>query len=323
MRGSPHARRLLLAGVLIAVLYVVAVVGYVLLGYAPLDAVYMTSLLLTTAGFGGEGSLDPAAKALTVAVAIVGVSLFLLFLALLGAALTDVEFRRATRRRRVERRIEALRDHYVVCAYGRVGRSVARELEAERQPFVVIDSKEGLEAQMAADGVLYLIGEPSSEGVLRRAGVERARALVCAVDDDATNVYIALGARSLNPGLFIVGRASDSLAAERLRRAGADRVVSPYVESGRHMALMAVWPRVLDFLDLAARGEEASRVNEVYISQTGTTVGEAAGKAVALLVRRSNGEILVHPPHEESLESGDVVLTFGELTAAGDRGRRR
>ena len=227
----------------------------------------------------------------------------------------------------MQRRIDQLRDHFVVCAYGRVGRAIVRELEAEGVPFVVVDSKADLEPRLQADGVLYLIGEPSSEAILRQAGIERARALVCAVDDDATNVYITLGARSLNPGLFIVGRASDSPAAERLRRAGANRVVSPYAESGRHMALMAVRPRVLDFLELAARGGESVRVNEVLVEEggglAGASVAEAAGNAIALLLRRPDGEILVQPSERETLRPGDVVLTFGdaERPPKASRGR--
>ena len=149
----------------------------------------------------------------------------------------------------MEKRIEALRGHFIVCAYGRVGRAAVRELEAAGLPFVVVDPKEDLRERMDEDALLYLVDDPSLEPVLRRAGVERARGLLCAVDSDATNVFITLTARQMNPDLFIVARASDPGSTERLERAGADRVVSPFVSSGRHMVRMAQDPSIVDLFD--------------------------------------------------------------------------
>jgi voltage-gated potassium channel len=309
-------RRVALLLVAIAAIFAYGVAGYMVLGFGFVDALYMTSLALTTAGFTPAGELDQAAKVLTVSIAVLGVSAFLAVLGVLTTALAARQFTAHARRRRMERRTEALRDHHIICAYGRVGRTVAREYEAEGVPFVVIDSKEELEEQMQADGILYIIADPSSEAVLRRAGVERARGLVCAVDSDATNVYIALTARSLNPDIFIVARASDPSSAERLFRAGVDRVVSPYVTSGRHMALVSLRPKVVDFFEVVGLGGREARLDELAIEEGSPLVGrplaEVCGPAVPLLLRRGSGEVVPNPRGDERLAPGDLVFLFGE-----------
>ncbi len=216
----------------------------------------------------------------------------------------------SSRRRRMEERIERLSDHYIVCAYGRVGRAAARELEKEGVPFVAIDNKEDVEAQMRKDGVLYIVGDPTSEQVLMQAGIEKARGIVCAVDSDATNVYVTLTARSLNPDIYIVARASSPETPARLQRAGANRVISPYRSSGRQMALLVLRPRVVDSLEVLGR-----RLEEVAVEPgshlVGQTVAHACGAAVPLLIHRSGGETITHPGPDVLVEEGDRILAWG------------
>jgi voltage-gated potassium channel len=219
----------------------------------------------------------------------------------------------------MQRRIADLQDHHILCAYGRVGRAAAREFEADGAPFVVIELKPELEEDLKRDGVLYLIGNSSSEAVLRAAGIHRARALVCAVDSDAENVYITLVARSLNPQINIVARASEDAAADRLYRAGADRVVSPYATSGRRMALIALRPEVVDFFDVSRSGATALRIAELLVSEesrlAGQTVDQVCGSTTALLIRRGDGELLPNPSRDTVVRPGDLVVTFGEPDA--------
>ncbi len=216
----------------------------------------------------------------------------------------------SSRRRRMEEQIERLTDHYIVCAYGRVGRATARELESEGVPFVAIDNKEDVEIQMRKDGVLHILGDPTSETVLRQAGIEKARGIVCAVDSDATNVYVTLTARSLNPEIYIVARASSPETPARLQRAGANRVISPYRSSGRQMALLVLRPRVVDSLEILGR-----RLEEVAVEPgshlVGQTVAHACGAAVPLLIHRSGGETLTHPGPDVLVEEGDRILAWG------------
>lgn len=314
---QPLARRglALLAG--IACAYAYGVLGYSLLGFHVGDAVYLTGLALTTAGFGPVGELSGGAKAFSISLAVLGWVTFIVALAGVISVVTERRLATGSRRRRVRNRISALSNHFIVCAYGRVGRAIARELESEGTPFVVLDTKAELEERMIADGVLYAIEDPTQEKVLRDAGVERARGLICAVDSDADNVYITMTARAINPTLFIVARASEPDSPERLYRAGADRVISPYVSSGRHMALLGLRPRVVDYLDIAGLGEKKIRLEEILIEDgspfVGATVAEVSGDAIPLLIRRNVGHLVPRPEGAEELEAGDLLVVVGEL----------
>jgi voltage-gated potassium channel len=307
---------LLLPGVL---LYGVA--GYVFLeGWSFLDALYMTVLTLTTVGYREVQPLDTSGKVFTITLLVLGVAVVLATISLIAGWIAERAVRQDWRRRRMQRRIGSMSDHFIICAYGRVGRTAAQELEAEGVPFVVIDADEGLEEQMVEDGVRYMMGDPSTEDTLQEAGVERARGLICAVDSDATNVYITLTARSLNPQIFIVARAADPDSEDQLRLAGADRVISPYTASGRHMAHLALHPRVVDYLDVsAAQGAHPYRVEDLQVEDgselAGRTVGEVCGRAVPLLVWHPDGTLSPNPASSHQLRGGDHLLLLGEKEA--------
>jgi voltage-gated potassium channel len=296
--------------------YVAGVVGWLAFGVNFVDALTATSLTMTTVGFSVGRALTSGEKLFTVGIALGGVSAFLAFLAVLSGEIVEGRLGVGRRRRRMERRIEDLRDHFILCAYGRVGRAAARELEAEGMPFVVIDRKEELEELLRSDGMLYLIGDPTHESVLLHAGIERAKALLCAVDSDADSVYITLTARSLNAKLFIVARAGEPDSPGRLMRAGADRVISPYVTSGRHMVALGLRPRVLDYVEIATSRDPRARLEEVMIDAgsplEGRTVAEAAGGALPLLLRRSEGGTVPNPQATDRVNAGDLLVLFGE-----------
>lgn len=297
----------------VAVLFTYGVVGYLLFGYGVVEAIHNTILVLTTVGFTPAHMPDTAERAFTASVAALGVGSVLVGAALFATALVEGRIGVASRRKRMERSIGSLANHYIICAYGRVGRAVARELEGEGLGFAVIDRLEELEETMRADGVPYIVGDPTSEPVLRRAGIERARGIISAVDSDADNVYIVLTARSLNPDVFIVARASETAAADRLYRAGANRVVSPYVSSGRHMALLAARPRMVDYLELAG---PSLRLEELSVDAASPLVGarleDACGAATPLVVRHADGEVITPPHADLVLAPGDLVVLMGE-----------
>jgi voltage-gated potassium channel len=305
-------------GLLAAALYGIAAYMFVE-RWSFIDSLYMTVGTLTTVGLEEARPLDSSGELITVSLMVSGVSLVVITLSLVALAIAEGGLGEMGRRRRMHRRIGVLKDHYIVCAYGRVGRTVARELEAEGVEFVVIDKLEELEDQMIADGVHYLIGDPTQESALRAVGIERARGLVCAVDDDADNVYITLAARAINPKLLICARASEPTAAERMYRAGADRVVSPYVTSGRHMALQVLRPRVLDYFEVGERDGGGFRVDEIEVKQgsdlVSRSIAEVCATAICLAVRRGSGEMLANPDPELKLAAGDVVVVLGEKEA--------
>lgn len=313
---NPGRRSLAWLLSLLALVLAYGTVGYAVLeGWSLLDALYMTVITLSTVGFREVRPLDASGRVFTMTLIALGVGLVLVAASVLAARLFEEERWVRRGRLRMQRRIEAMRDHFIVCAYGRVGRAVARELEGAGAPFVVVDPLESLEPRMIADGVTYLIDDPSLEPALRAAGVERARGLICAVDSDATNVYIVLMARQLNPDLFIVARASEPGSDERLIRAGADRVVSPFVSSGRHMAALALNPRVADVLRVEAPGAGTLELDEIRVdvgsTAVGRSVGEVAGGRPALAVRHAGGDVTPNPPPDLRLAAGDLLIVLG------------
>lgn len=315
--SSEGFRRIRWAMLALVVALAYGVSGYMLLqGWPFLDALYMTVTTFTTVGFREVRPLDDTGRVFTLSVIAIGVALVLITIALAAQWVIEGQWGERARRRRMQRRIDGLSDHYLICAYGRVGRAIAREFEAEGVSFVVIDPKEDLQERMDQDAVPYLIEDPSEEEVLLSAGVRRARGLVCAVDSDATNVYITLMARSLNPDLFIVARASERGSDARLLKAGADRVVSPFVSSGRHMALVALHPRAADVLEVESGGATSLRLEELRIeagSQTaGRSIAEAIGSTPVLAIRHPGGQITANPPQDHVLQQGDLVLMIGE-----------
>src|SRR5215218_1952048 len=213
--------------------------------------------------------------------------------------------------RRRQRIVDALSDHYLVCGFGRVGRQVVRDLRAAGAEYVVIDrNPESLEAAAAA-GTHYLEGEAADEQLLRQAGIERARALIACVDSDAENVFITLTARELRPDLTIVARASGEEAEKKLRRAGAQRVVSPYKSSGSEMARLALHPQVAGVVDVAPE----YRMEEIEVTPgclgAGRPLADVAGSAIVAALRRRDGGLVPQPSGDMVLQPGDVLVAMG------------
>jgi voltage-gated potassium channel len=324
MRAMPPADslwyRLRWPALLITLVFAYGISGYMVLeGWTFVEALYMTFITLTTVGFREVRPLDVDGKLFTISLIFLGVTIFLVTLTLIATWLMEAGIGERRRRRRMQRRIDSLKGHFVLCAYGRVGRAAARELEHERVEFVVIDSDPDLEPRMIEDRVPYLIGDPTGEGVLRNAGLERARGLICAVDSDATNVFITLMARSINENVFIVARASERLSIDRLRQAGADRVISPYVTSGNHMALLAQRPHLLGYMEMETRHDRTLRIDEIQVEKgsrlRGLTAAEACPDVTVLAIGKTDGNVVPHPDGETRLEAGDLLVVMGSEEA--------
>lgn len=313
-------RRLRIMGVLALFVVVYGTGGYMFVAdWSVIDAVYMTLITLTTVGFTEVHPMNDSERIFTMSLLVMGVGLIAVTLGLAGQLIQEGALGDRGRRRRMSKRIEELSSHYIVCAYGRVGRTVARQLQAEGVPFVVIDRLEELEDRMAQDGVVYMIGDPSDEGVLRAAGVQRARGLVCAVDEDADSVFVTLAARALNPDIYIVARASTEHAGRALANAGANRVISPYVNSGRDMAHQVLHRRVIDAIDITIEGMEPLVIEELQVEEgsalVDATLGEAVGRATPLAVRRTDGEVITSPQPDLVLRQGDLLVLLGDREA--------
>jgi len=212
---------------------------------------------------------------------------------------------------RRQRIVNALSDHYLVCGFGRVGRQVVRDLRAAGAQYVVIDrNPESLE-EAAAAGIPYIEGEAAEEQLLRQAGIERARALIACVDSDAENVFITLTARELRPDMTIVARASGEEAEKKLKRAGAQRVISPYKSSGSEMARLALHPQVAGVVDVAPE----YRLEEIEVTPgcpaAGRPLADIAGSAIIAALRRPEGGLVPQPSGDTVLQPGDVLIAIG------------
>lgn len=300
---------------LVAASVVYGTVGYMVFeGWSLSDSLYMTLTVLSTVGLREVRPLDTGGQLFTATLMVLGVAIVLTTVTAVATWIMAEQLGITRRRKRMQKRIDALRDHVIICAYGRVGRAAARELESEGLPFVVIDPKEELKERMEADGVAYLTEDPSLEGVLRRAGVDRAKGMLCAVDSDATNVYITLMARAINPDLYIVARASEPGSDVRLQTAGANRVVSPFVASGREMAWMAMDPALMEAVGLTTQSRSRSVIVEELLVEegglAGSSVGEASGNRIPVAIRHVDGRTTANPGHQLPLQEGDVLVVL-------------
>ena len=304
---------------------VVGTLGYVvLLGWQPMDAWYMTMITLTTVGFREVEPLDTIGQVWTSLLAVAGVAIIFGTVGIAAEFIVEEVTSGQREVRRMQEAIDALRGHFVLCGYGRVGATVARELEDAGESVVVVDLIQESLQNARDDGHIVVLGDATTDAILRQAGVERARGLVTAIDTDALNVYVILSARQLNPGLTIIGRANTLEAEEKLLRAGADRIVSPYTRAGHRMAELAVRPGVVDYLDAALdHREPAFGLESVPVVASGGLEGRLVGEVradgiVVLAVAHADGahaRYESNPPDDRRLVAGESVIASGDATA--------
>jgi voltage-gated potassium channel len=302
----------------VIVAVVIGTSGYVLFQRWPFDdALYMTVITLTTVGFREVRELDALGRVWTMIVAIAGVGIIFGSIGLVAESVLAEVASGRREKRRMSDAVAGLKGHFILCGYGRVGSTVARELEHASVPFVVVDITTESVAVAARDGYLVVEGDATSDAVLRSAGIERARGVISTVDTDATNVFVTLSARSLNSGLFIVARANQEGAEAKMIQAGADRVVSPYARAGRQIAELAVRPRVADFIDYAlSHGELAFSIEEVEVAAGGPLDGRTVGALTAegihpLAIVHGPRQYEPNPPADRALRAGDGLIVSG------------
>ena len=315
LSGRLRAGCLLLAFVLL-----IGTAGFMLVeGWTPIQAFYTAVLVVSTLGFSDLRPSDSRGQLLTIGLIGAGVGTLYYLVGVLAQTIIEdqLDWRK---RRAMEDRVAHLKDHFIVCGFGRVGQQTCRQLSQEECMFVVIDNEDGRITRIEGAGYLYVRGDASDDAVLQRAGIVRARALLTAVQSDAGNVYITLSARALNPGLFIVARAATSEAEHKLTIAGANRVISPYVLGGRSMAGHALRPAVMDFLDVLVHSDDLEMwLEEVNIGPNSALDGVQLGEAqlrdtigiTVLAVRRADGQMLVNPHGDVVLKAGDTLIALG------------
>lgn len=286
-----------------------------------LDALFMTAITITTIGYGEVYKLDAAGRLWAILVGFVGIgSLFYSF----GVVMDHLVTRRLTDpggRRKVLERIDHLKEHVIVAGLGRVGKQAALELKEAGVPFVVVDPSEAGREYAQGHGMLLFPGDATKDEVLERAGVRRASGLIVTTGDDATNLYVVLSARVLNPGLFIVSRAVDEDSIGKLLRAGANRAISPYAIGGRRLAHLILSPSVVDFFEtVLRRGSESLNLEDVTVPPHSPLIGRTlrdvlreCPPGVSVLAVFRGTQAMANPHPDLTLEGHDRLLAMGTV----------
>jgi voltage-gated potassium channel len=297
-------------------------VGYMVIEDWPfLDAFYMTVITLTTVGFGEIHELGHAGRILTIVLIFIGVGVILYIISLVTQFVVEGRIREALGRRKLEKEIQRLKDHYIICGYGRVGQTICDILSSKPLKLVVIDKDPEKIEELHKKDLLYIEGEATDENILIAAGIERAKSLITALGADMDNVYVTLSARGINPNLFIMARSGDVGSGKKLLRAGANKVVSPYRIGARRMTQMILRPTVTDFLDLAMMERNMNiQMEEIPVNSSSNLIGiplEDSGirrdlNLIIIAIKKSSGDMLFNPSSKTTIEAGDTVIAVGE-----------
>jgi voltage-gated potassium channel len=291
--------------------------------YPWLDALYMTVITISTVGFQELRPLSTAGRLFTMVLLFAGLGVVLYTAGAITRQIIEGEIRQFFGRRRMERQIASLRDHYVVCGFGRIGEAICEELASGPVPFVVVEGD--ADRARKAQGAKYLVveGDATEDSILHAAGVPRAKALFASLPTDAANVFVTLTAKEINPALHVVARAETRRSERTLIHAGADKVVYPYLIVGHRMAQAALRPAVLDIVDLATHSQSLElRLEEIGVPASSrlpdTTMGDARFEerfgVIVAAVKRASGKMLFNPGAEEKFEAGDSLVILGEPT---------
>jgi len=310
-----------LALAMLGVVVAGGVTGYMTIeGWSAWDALYMTVTTVATVGFREVHPLSGVGQAFTLLLIVSGVGTAFYTATLLAAAVVEGGLHRRFERRRIERMLEGLRDHFILCGYGRIGSMIADELDQQKVPFVIVERSAERVQQVLQRGWLAVAADASREDVLERVGIHSARGLIAAVGTDAENVYTVLTARVVRPDLFIVARVESDDAEPKLRRAGADRVISPYHIGAAHMAQTALRPAVVDFMQLAtSSGHLDLSMEQVRIQEGSGLVGQTIVDAgirqkygvIVVAIRRADGSMDFNPSPESVIRAGDELVVLG------------
>lgn len=290
-------------------------------GWNFLDALYMTIITLATVGFREVHDLSFRGKLFTIFLIFGGVGTVLYALSTGARVILEGELKEILGRRKLEKKIKELRDHYIICGYGRMGKIISKELKSEGVKFVVIE-KTPVSLEENED-VLLLRGDATRDNILGEAGIEKARGLISVLPTDAENLLVVLSARGLNPNLLIVARAAEEDSEQKFLRAGATKVVSPYHIGGLRMAHTVLKPTVVDFIEFATRsGNIELQMQEILIQEGASLLGmtlEECGigrdiGVIVVAIKQSTGDTRFNPTFKSTIKPGDTLIALGEVS---------
>jgi voltage-gated potassium channel len=280
----------------------------------------MVVITLFSVGFMEVHHLSTIGRLITMGLIIFGVGTVAYTAGQVVEMMVEGQFVKYRRRREMDKEVAELNRHYIICGFGRVGHQVAKEFEAEKIQYIVIDSKPETATELEEKHVPYIVGDMASDEILESAGIMKAKGLIACADSDTSNVYVTLSARGMNPNLYIVARASTIVTEAKMKKAGANRVISPYFIAGNRMASMALRPAAVDFLDIVMRSENVELELEEYKINDGSklagkTLSELQIKqktgAMILAIKQGTGKFNLQPGAATVIGHGDVMVALG------------
>jgi len=289
-------------------------------GWSVLDAFFMTVITLSTIGYGEVHPLSAGGRVFTVFIVFLGVGSMAFAVKEATRVMLEGELRQVLGRRKLVKRIGSLSNHYIVCGYGRMGKVIATEFQDARVPFVVIERDQEILSELG-DSVLWINGDATQDAVLEAAGVRRAKGLVSVLSSDAENLFVVLSARSMNGSLVIVARAGEDGTGQKLLRAGATKVVSPYRIGGTRIAHAILKPVVVDFLELATKTNNLElAIEELPVAETSPLAGKVITETglrqdygvIVIAIKRKGGQMTFNPTKDTRVEAGDTLILLGE-----------
>ncbi len=308
---------------LMTALILLGTVGFVLIEHYPwFDALYMTVITLTTVGYYEVRALSTAGRVFNIVLLLVGVNAILFGVGMMTSTIIELQLDHYFARKRRQRMIDSLQNHFIICGFGRVGRGAALELQRSNLPFVVVDNDEDRVERVLKAGMLGVLADCTRDETLRGVRIDRARGLIAALATDADNLFLTLSAKTLNPAMNVSTRANEDEADAKLRRAGADAVFSPYGFTGSRLAQSIIRPHVTQFLDYATIDGSVDVGIEQLCVEEGSAFARRSARDLkglrkeygisVLAIRRRSGEMEFNPDGDSQIDTGDFLIVMGK-----------
>jgi voltage-gated potassium channel len=317
-----EAKRIIWAIIFLLSVFCMGIGGYMVIEkWNFLDSLYMVVITLATVGFGETHPLTFYGRIFTIVLILVWAGIGVYAVSTIIKPIIEGEIRKVLGRKKLEKEIRNLKDHYIVCGFGRMGSYISQELRNASVPYIVIEKNEHLREKLERENYLYLYGNASEDEVLLEAGVNKARGLVAVVASDADNVYITLTARQLNPNLFILARSTNESSERKLQQAGANKVISPYQMGAVRMVQAILRPAVVDFIEIAFHGKSMElQCEEFLVKPNSGLVGSSLQEAeirknigvIIVAIKEFSGKMVFNPSRDVRINAGDTLITLGE-----------
>jgi voltage-gated potassium channel len=316
----PDQLKLALLGLLLII--VIGATGYHWIeGWDAAEALYATIVTISTVGYGDFYPQTAAGRFFTIILIIFGVGTMFYTVVLLAETVVETRLRALTGRKKLEKMISKMKNHYIICGCGRIGHLICQELKADKTDFVVIDNNPEVIQEIEEEGFIYCRGDAKQDKILINAGIKRAKGIVCVLPTDAENLYVILTAKELNHDIFILSRSEEEESEHRLLRAGADRVMSPYTLGGMRMAMAILRPAMMDFIEITTRRQSLElRMEEVPVCDGSSVIGKSLEESeirhryglIIVAVKKDSGKMIFNPLASYIIEKGDKLIAMGE-----------